>query len=39
MSGFTPILWMLVPIPGLLALVSLGAWATDWDATVLRRPR
>jgi MFS family permease len=39
MGGFAPILWLLVPIPGLLALVSVGAWAADWDAAVLVRAR
>ncbi|PSQ97787.1 MAG: hypothetical protein BRD55_01210 [Bacteroidetes bacterium SW_9_63_38] len=36
LNGFASILWMLVPIPTLLALVSPAAWATDWDASVLR---
>jgi len=37
MGGFAPILWGLTPIPLLLALAAGWAWATDWDAAVLRR--
>ena len=37
MGGFAPILWGLTPIPLLLALTAGWAWATDWDAAVLRR--
>ena len=35
MSGFAPILWIITPIPLLLALASFGAWALNWDASVL----
>ncbi|HKL88432.1 MAG TPA: MFS transporter, partial [Salinibacter sp.] len=34
MSGFAPILWIITPIPLLLALASFGAWALNWDASV-----
>ncbi|PQJ34508.1 hypothetical protein BSZ35_07780 [Salinibacter sp. 10B] len=35
MSGFAPILWIITPIPLLLALASFGAWVLNWDASVL----
>jgi MFS family permease len=37
MGGFAPILWGLTPVPLLLAIAAGRAWATDWDAAVLRR--
>lgn len=35
MSGFAPILWILTPIPLLLAIAAVVGWASDWDAAVL----
>ena len=35
MSGFAPILWIITPIPLVLALASFVAWALDWDAEVV----
>ncbi len=35
MSGFAPILWIIAPIPLVLALASFVAWGLDWDAAVL----
>jgi MFS family permease len=39
LSGFAPILWMIAPVPVLLALVAMAAWAADWDAAVLEGGR
>jgi hypothetical protein len=35
MSGFAPILWIVTPIPLVLAAAAFLAWGTDWDAPVL----
>jgi sugar phosphate permease len=35
LSGFAPILWIITPIPLVLALAALVAWAADWDADVV----
>jgi len=35
LSGFAPILWIVTPIPLAIALASLLAWATSWDAGVV----
>jgi MFS family permease len=35
MSGFAPILWIITPVPLLLAAAAFLAWGTDWDAAVL----
>jgi len=35
MSGFAPILWIITPIPLVLAVAAFLAWGTDWDAAVL----
>lgn len=35
MGGFAPILWILAPLPLLLAAASFVAWAADWDAGVV----
>lgn len=39
MSGFAPILWILTPIPLLLAIAALVGWASDWDAAVFANGR
>jgi MFS family permease len=36
LSGFAPILWIVTPIPLAIALASLLAWATSWDAGVVK---
>ena len=38
LSGFAPILWIITPIPLVLAGAALTAWAADWDAAVLPNP-
>jgi len=35
MGGFAPILWMVTPIPLVLALAAFVGWAMDWDAGVV----
>ena len=35
LGGFAPILWIIVPIPLVLAGAAFVAWAADWDADVL----
>jgi len=35
MSGFAPILWIITPIPLVLAAAAFLAWGRDWDAPVL----
>jgi MFS family permease len=35
MSGFAPILWIITPIPLVLAAAAFLAWGTNWDATIL----
>jgi len=35
LSGFAPILWIITPVPLVLAAAAFLAWATDWDAVVL----
>lgn len=35
MSGFAPILWIITPVPLVLAVASFLAWVADWDAPVL----
>ena len=35
MSGFAPILWIITPLPLVLAAAALVGWAADWDAPVL----
>jgi len=35
MGGFAPILWIITPIPLVLAAAACLAWATNWDAPVL----
>ncbi|WP_103027149.1 MFS transporter [Salinibacter altiplanensis] len=37
LGGFAPILWIVTPIPLVLALAALLGWAMDWDAGVLER--
>lgn len=39
LGGFAPILWILTPVPLLLAAAALWAWAADWDADVLVQDR
>jgi len=35
MGGFAPILWIITPVPLVLAAAAFLAWATNWDAAVL----
>ena len=35
MSGFAPILWIITPLPLVLAAAAIVGWAADWDAPVL----
>ncbi|MFO8099260.1 MAG: MFS transporter [Salinibacter sp.] len=39
LGGFAPILWIIVPIPLVLAGAAFVAWAADWDADVLVQDR
>jgi len=36
LGGFAPILWLTVPLPLLLAGLSVAGWYGNWDADVLR---
>ena len=35
LGGFAPILWIITPIPLVLALAALVGWAMEWDAGVV----
>ena len=35
MGGFAPTLWIVTPIPLVLALAALLGWAAEWDAAAL----
>ena len=35
MGGFAPILWIITPIPLVLALAALVGWGAEWDAAVV----
>jgi len=37
LGGFAPILWIITPIPLVLALAALVGWAVEWDAALLDR--
>lgn len=39
MGGFAPILWIVTPIPLVLALAALLGWAAEWDAAALVNER
>ena len=39
LGGFAPILWLITPVPLVLAAASVWAWAADWDAAVVARER
>ena len=36
LGGFAPILWVITPVPLVLALAALVGWAMDWDAAVIK---
>lgn len=35
LGGFAPILWIITPIPLVLAFAALVGWAMEWDASVV----
>ena len=39
MGGFAPILWIVTPIPLVLAAAAFVGWAMDWDAAVVMTDR